>query len=209
MLEAVEKPSVFPLDSTSGFTLPELVLPPTLPTDVNALTALLLTVVQANANMKIAAQDHLIRAEVAYETRLRELYEQIVLMRRRMFGASSENAGQFHLFDEAEVLAATSTEAQDVAPLPASTKAQRPARGKRSPLPPELERIEIIHDVPESERTCDCGTPMVVINRVVSEQLDIIPMQVRVLQHIRLVYGCKASEHAPVTAMLPPQPLPK
>jgi len=209
MLEAVEKPSFFPLDSTSGFTLPELVLPPTLPTDVNALTALLLTVVQANANMKIAAQDHLIRAEVAYETRLRELYEQIVLMRRRMFGASSENAGQFHLFDEAEVLAATSTEAQDVAPLPASTKAQRPARGKRSPLPPELERIEIIHDVPESERTCDCGTPMVVINRVVSEQLDIIPMQVRVLQHIRLVYGCKASEHAPVTAMLPPQPLPK
>ena len=209
MLETVEKPSVFPLDSTSGFTLPELVLPPILPTDVNALTALLLTVVQANANMKIAAQDHLIRAEVAYETRLRELYEQIVLMRRRMFGASSENAGQFHLFDEAEVLAATSTEAQDVAPLPASTKAQKPARGKRGPLPPELERIEIIHDVPESERTCDCGTPMVVINRVVSEQLDIIPMQVRVLQHIRLVYGCKASEHAPVTAMLPPQPLPK
>ncbi len=224
MLETVEKPSVFPLDSTSGFTLPELVLPPILPTDVDALTALLLTVVQANADMKIAAQDRLVRAEMAYETRianaaanaakeyetrLRELYEQIVLMRRRMFGASSESAGQFHLFDEAEVLAATSTEAQDVAPLPASTKAQKPARGKRSPLPPELERVEIIHDVPESERTCDCGTPMVLINRVVSEQLDIIPMQVRVLQHIRLVYGCKASEHAPVTATLPPQPLPK
>jgi transposase len=101
------------------------------------------------------------------------------------------------------------TEAQDVAPLPAPVVAQKTARGKRSPLPPELERIEIIHDVPESERTCDCGTPMVVINRVISEQLDIVPMQVRVLQHIRLVYGCKASEHAPVTAALPPQPLPK
>ena len=84
------------------------------------------------------------------------------------------------------MLAATSTEAQDVAPLPVSApaKAQKPARGKRSPLPPELERVEIIHDVPESERTCDCGTPMVVINRVISEQLDIVPMQVRVLQHI-------------------------
>jgi transposase len=220
MLETVEKPLVSSLKSTSGFTLPELVLPPILPTDVDALTALLLTVVQANANIKIAAQDSLIRAEVAYETRiaiaakgyesrLRELYEQIMLMRRRMFGASSESAGQFHLFDEAEVLAATSTEAQDVAPLPAPVAAPKPARGKRSPLPPELERVEIIHDVSESERTCDCGTPMVVINRVVSEQLDIIPMQVRVLQHIRLVYGCKASEHAPVTAALPPQPLPK
>lgn len=220
MLETVEKPSVSPLNSTAGFTLPELVLPPILPTDVGALTALLLTVVQANANIKIAAQDSLMRAEVAYETRvaiaakeyetrLRELYEQIILMRRRMFGASSESAGQFHLFDEAEVLAATSTEAQDVAPLPAQAKPPAPARGKRGPLPPELERVEIVHDVPESERICDCGTPMVVINRVVSEQLDIVPMQVRVLQHIRLVYGCKAGEHAPVTAKLPPQPLPK
>ncbi len=198
MLEAVEKPSVFPLNSTSGFTLPELVLPPILPTDVDALTVLLHSLIKSHDDVKLAALSH-----------INFLHEQIVLSRRRMFGASSERAGQFHLFDEAEVLAATSTEAQDVAPLPASAKAPKPARGKRSLLPPELERIEIIHDVPESERTCDCGTPMVVINLVISEQLDIVPMQVRVLQHTRLVYGCKASEHAPVTAALPPQPLPK
>ena len=60
--------------------------------------------------------------------------------------------------------------------------------------------FRIIHDVPEAPRLCECGTPRVVINRVISEQLDIVPMQVRVLQHIRLVYGCAASEHAPVTA---------
>ena len=198
MLETVEKPAVFPLNSTSGFTLPELVLPPILPTDVDTLTALLHSLIKSHDDVKLAALSH-----------ISFLHEQIVLARRRMFGPSAESAGQFHLFDEAEVLAATSTEAQDVAQLPTPAKAQKPARGKRSPLPPELERVEIIHDVPESERICDCGTPMVVINRVISEQLDIVPMQVRVLQHIRLVYGCKASEHAPVTAMLPPQPLPK
>ena len=194
MLKAHEKSSVLPLDYRSRANLPEFTLPDVLPTDPAALTALLIAAV----NAKIAFAEH-----VTY------LYEQIALARRRMFGPSTESAGQFHLFDEAEVLAATSTEAQDVAPLPTPAKSQKPARGKRSPLPPELERVEIIHDVPESERVCDCGTAMVVINRVVSEQLDIIPMQVRVLQHIRLVYGCKASEHAPVTAMLPPQPLPK
>jgi transposase len=198
MLETVAKPAVFPVNSTSGFTLPELALPSILPTDVDALTALLHSVIKSHDDVKFAALGH-----------INFLHEQIVLSRRRMFGASSESAGQFHLFDEAEMLAATSTEAQDVAPLPTSAKVQKPARGKRSPLPPELERIEIIHDVPESERICDCGTPMVVINRVISEQLDIVPMRVRVLQHIRLVYGCKASEHAPVTAKLPPQPLPK
>ena len=197
MLETVEKPSVFPLNSTSGFTLPALVLPPILPTDVDALTALLHSLIKSHDDVKLAALSH-----------INFLHEQIVLSRRRMFGPSAESSAQARLFDEAEVLAATSTEAQDVVPLSAA-KAQKPARGKRSPLPPELERVEIVHDVPESERICDCGTPMVVINRVISEQLDIVPMRVRVLQHIRLVYGCKASEHAPVTAKLPPQPLPK
>ncbi len=62
---------------------------------------------------------------------------------------------------------------------------------------------------PKRNRLCACGTPRVVINRVVSEQLDLIPMRVRVLQHIRWVYGCAESCHAPVTAALPPQPLPK
>ena len=220
MLKTHEKSSVLPPDLTSKPVLPEFVLPPVLPVDPAALTVLLLASIKAQAEIKNAAQDHLNRAEAAYETRvaiaakeyetrLRELYEQIALARRRMFGASSESAGQFHLFDEAEVLAATSTEVQDIAPLSAPVAAPKPARGKRSPLPPELERVEIIHDVPEAERTCGCGTPMVLIGQDVSEQLDIIPMRVRVLQHTRNRYGCPNSVHAPVTAALPPQPLPK
>lgn len=66
----------------------------------------------------------------------------------------------------------------------------------------------MVHDVPEHERTCPCGTPMVEIGQDVSEQLDIVPMQVRVLRHIRKRYGCPGSVHAPVTAALPRQPLP-
>ena len=214
MLKTVEKTSVLPPGFPSRSSLPDFVLPDVLPTDAIALTDLLI----ASVNSKVAAYEHIAltekhiaHAEAAFETRLRELYEQITLARRRMFGTSTESAGQFHLFNEAEVLAATSTKAQDVAPLPAPapTKAHQPARGKRRPLPAALERLEIIHDVPESERLCECGTPRVVINRVISEQLDIIPMQVRVRQHIRLVYGCAESCHAPVTAALPPHPLPK
>ena len=224
MLKTHDKSSVLPLDYRSRANLPEFTLPDVLPTDPAALTALLIASVNATA----AAHEHITHAEKyialaeaafeartaiaakEYEARLRELYEQIALARRRMFGPSSESAGQFHLFDEAEVLAATSTEAQDVAPLPPQTQApQKKARGKRGPLPPELERVEIIHDVPEVKRTCPCGTPMVLIGQEVSEQLDIIPMQVRVLRHVRPTYGCPSSVHAPVTAAMPPQPLPK
>ena len=79
-------------------------------------------------------------------------------------------------------LALASTEEQDIAPIPevkkepATGAGRKPPRGKRAPLPAELERVEVLHDVPESERLCPCGTPMVVIGQDVSEQLDIVPL---------------------------------
>ena len=198
MRETTEMPSILP----QGFTLPELVLPAVLPTDVAGLTTLLHSVIQTHCESNQKARDY-----------ISHLFEQFLLARRSMFGSSSEQlSAQGRLFDEAEALAAGTTEEQDIAPIssePATPEVKdKPARGKRGALPPELERIEIVHDVPESERSC-CGTPMVVIGQDVSEQLDIVPMQVRVLRHIRLRYGCPTSTHAPVTAQLPPQVLPK
>lgn len=104
-------------------------------------------------------------------------------------------------------MAEASTDAQDIAPLPTALgdgkSSPKSTRGKRGSLSAELQRVEIIHDVPEAERTCPCGTPMVEIGQDISEQLDIVPMQVRVLRHIRKRYGCPGSLHAPVTAPLP------
>lgn len=198
MPEASKNPSILP----QGFTLPEITLPAVLPTDAAALTALLHSVLQKHDASNLKALNY-----ISY------LFEQFLLARHRMFGSSSEqSSAQGRLFDEAEVLAEGSTGAQDIAPIlaqPAALESKdKPARGKRGPLPPELERVEIVHDVPESGRSC-CGAPMVVIGQDVSEQLDIVPMQVRVLRHIRLRYGCTTSTHAPVTAQLPPQALPK
>ena len=50
---------------------------------------------------------------------------------------------------------------------------------------------------------------MVEIGRDVSEPIDIVPMQLGVLRNIRKRYNCLGSVHAPVTAALPPQRLPK
>jgi len=147
------------------------------------------------------------------------LIEQMALARHRQFGVSSEQMpGQARLFDEAEVLAQATTDAQDIAPVPApsapsvtenSPPALKKNRGKRRPLAADLQRVDVVHDVPEDQRICPCGTPMVEIGEEVSEQLDIVPMQIRVLRHIRKRYGCPNSAHAPVSAALPPQPLPK
>lgn len=152
------------------YTLPEVTLPAVFPEegDTAAWVALLQAQHQAHAEAMQQAMGH-----------IQHLLEQFILMRHKQFGVSSEHLGQGRLFDEAEVLAAPTTEAQDVAPIspetPASSAATTPkakARGKRMPLPSELPRVDIVHDVPEAERTCPCGTPMVVIGQQVSEQLD-------------------------------------
>ena len=118
------------------------------------------------------------------------------------------------MFDEADAVAIGASEADDTVALPAPTQPQpEPAthkpRGKRKPLPAELPRVDIIHELPAAERTCSCGTPMVEIGEDISEQLDIVPMQIRVLRHIRKRYGCPAGQHAPVSAPAPAQVLPK
>ena len=236
MFEALKKPAL--LDQQPS--VKPFVLPSVLPTDVESLTALLLVANQAN----LQAQDFIIEYRTEAATYINEshlnaqnyinhLFEQILLARRRMFGSSSEQSSlQSRLFDEAELLALQSVDGSvddmtdgsaDLAPIPAADVSapavdKKPvARGKRAPLPAQLERVEIVHDVPQADRTCPCGTPMVVIGQDVSEQLDIVPMQIRVLRHIRLRYGCSSNSHssdqtitqAPITAQLPPQPLPK
>lgn len=160
--------------------------------------------------------------ETALAVRVQELYEQIALARRRMFGRSSEALGtdqlRLGLFNEPEALLPGTTEVDDHIELPpqqetgskpADKQPAKRARGKRKALPPELPRIDVIHDLPESERLCACGTPMVEIGQEVSEQLDIIPMQIRVIRHVRKRYACPDKAQAPVIAPKPPQVLPK
>jgi transposase len=53
--------------------------------------------------------------------------------------------------------------------------------------------------------TCDCGCRKQAIGEETSEQLETIPMQIRVIRHIRKVYACKGCETAPVTADRPVQ----
>ena len=112
------------------------------------------------------------------------------MARHRPFRASSEQlAGHAGLFDQAKVLA----QGDDRAPPPAEGAPDtdvfkqpiRPSRGKRGPWPAHRQRIDVIHGVTDDQHRCPCGTPMVEIGGDISEHLDSVPMQVRVLRHIR------------------------
>jgi transposase len=226
LFEAPKTPNS-PLKKVFEEAAKTFVLPSVLPHEVGALQSLL--VAQQKVVQTLHQEAQTMRAEMqtirdeahAYVIRM---LEQATLARQRMFGSSSEQmSAQSRLFDEAEVLAQNSTDAQDTAPIAAedtlstsgdavadaTTPVSKLARGKRAPLASGLPRVDVLHDVPEADRTCPCGAPMVLIGQDISEQLDIVPMQVRVIRNIRNRYGCPGSQHAPVTAPLPAQPLPK
>jgi transposase len=54
--------------------------------------------------------------------------------------------------------------------------------------------IEVIYDLTEAEKVCDCGDHMSRIGEKVCEKLDIIPAKGRVIRHIRYEYACKSCE---------------
>lgn len=143
----------------------------------------------------------------------RVLYEQLRLAIEQRFGPSTEKyrVEQRDLFfNETESLLdaedAGESEAADQGAVPAT----RRARGGRAALPPELPRVEIIHDLPEAQKHCPVdGTPLKLIGQEVSEQLDIIPAKIQVIRHVRLKYACGGCQENVQLAALPPQPLPK
>jgi transposase len=177
-----------------------------LPNDVEALKALVFSLRQTHLEQqaKIQRQTSLID----------QLIEQIKLARHKQFGASSErwSVDQMRLFNEAEAIVDSEggdddqeSDADTIAVL-----AHRRKRGGRKPLPPELPRIEVIHELPESERVCPHdGALLKVIGEVATEQLDIIPAQVRVIRHLRKKYSCPCCDGTIKTAPMPNQPIPK
>jgi len=86
---------------------------------------------------------------------------------------------------------------------------KRKAQGGRKPLPKDLPRKDVIHDISEDQKTCKCGHELHHIGEEVSEQLDVIPAQLQVTRHRRLKYGCKSCEETVLLADMPKQPLPK
>jgi len=141
-----------------------------------------------------------------------ELLEQeLALAKQRHFGRKSEkaphDANQYELqFDEAqppenqaEIIAA-----DEAIAVPAHIR-KKPGR---KPLPKDLPRTQVIHDLADADKICGCGCTLTQIGQETSEQLDIIPQKVVVIEHIKYKYVCKQCETA-TTARIAPQPIPK
>jgi transposase len=96
------------------------------------------------------------------------------------------------LFNEAEVTAKAPPPAEDEdAGGEITVPEHKRKKSGRKPIPDNLPRVRVEHDIPEAEKLCPCGSgeerPR--IGEVITEQYDIIPAQMQVLEHVRFKYG--------------------
>ncbi len=158
-----------------------------LPDDIEALKAIILAQQKQNARLEAL----------------------VAAFRQAMFGRKSEkiDPDQFELALEDVEAGIAQVEAEGEAnPLVTPTQTSKPRKTNRGSLPRHLPRIE---EVIEPESTiCTCGCERHVIGEDVSERLDIVPAQFRVIVTRRPKYACRSCEDGIVQAPAPAHLIP-
>lgn len=141
-------------------------------------------------------------AERTESERLRQIIKEF---RRHRFGRRAETLPEDQLqlaLEEAEqVAAADQAASEQKAPAERKVRAAR-RRANRGALPAHLPRIETVIDVPSTACPC-CSGALHRIGEDVSERLDIVPAQFRVLVVRRPKYACRACTDVVVQAPAP------
>ena len=133
--------------------------------------------------------------------RITKMEHQLEELLRRVYGRSAErlDPNQMVLFEN--LLAQLQAEAAPApAPEPPAAPPAAPTATKghgRRRLPADLPRERIVHDLAEADKPCPCcGKLRELIGKETSEQLDYVPAKLRVIEHVRLKYVCRACEAA-------------
>jgi len=172
-----------------------------LPDDVATLKALVLAGQAAQLAAEAKARN--LEAEVRARTLLIEQMKfTIAKLKHEQYGPSSERASvleqlELELADleedasEAEADAQLSAERAKAAKMDVQPFERR--RPARRPLPEDLLRERVVHPAPTN---CSCcgGDRLRKIGEDVTETLELVPRQWKVIQHVREKFSCRACE---------------
>jgi transposase len=165
-----------------------------------------------NARLKARLAETEAALAEALEAR-RRLESLVAELRRERFGARSEKLDpeQFNLpLEDIEVAQGILEAAQEKAQRAlkaAPNPAPRPSNRNRGHLPQHLPRIERVIEPQSTLCPCGCGE-MAKIGEDVSERLDLVPAQLRVLVTRRPRYACRRCSGAVVQAHAPEHVVP-
>jgi transposase len=146
---------------------------------------------------------------IVYKERYIRLLEEFKLERSRHYCSSSEkNIYQSDLFDESgvEIEGELKDQLDDTVDVDSYQRKKHPIR---RPIPKDMPREVIIHDIAEHEKLCGCGAQLVCIGEVISEQIKYTPAKLSVVQHVRPKYACKPCQDNVKIAQMPSLLLPK
>jgi transposase len=157
-----------------------------LPDDVETLKAMLLAERQAYG-AKVRDQALVIE----------QLKHQIAQLRHERFGQSSERRAlldqlELQLFELEEAQAETETTEEIAAPQSVTVPSFERRKPSRRPLPEHLPRERVIYPMPQA---CPCcGGALHKLGEDVTETLELVPRQWKVIQHVREKHSCRSCE---------------
>jgi transposase len=167
-----------------------------LPEDVETLKAMLLAERSARRTAEAQAHERALQIE--------KLKHTIAKLRHERFGQSAERRT---LLDQLELqlveLEEDQAQSETVAETVVETATVQPFQRRkpvRRPLPDHLPRERVVYPVPPA---CPCcGGGLRNLGEDVTETLELVPRQWKVIQHVREKYSCRACE----TITHPPAP---
>jgi transposase len=157
-----------------------------LPDDVETLKAMLLAERQAYG-AKVRDQALLIE----------QLKHQIARLRHERFGQSSERRAlldqlELQLFELQEAQAEAETAEEIAAPQSVTVPSFERRKPSRRPLPEHLPRERVVYPMPQA---CPCcGGALHKLGEDVTETLELVPRQWKVIQHVREKHSCRSCE---------------
>lgn len=130
-----------------------------------------------------------------FKNKYNYLLEQIRLMKQRQFAKKTEQnsslAQKNLIFDDVEP---EEKEVEESATETISYTRQKKQVGRRIDTS-KLPREQIVHDLSAEEKKCaTCSKELEKIGEDTSEQLEYIPAQLKVIEHIRPKYTCRCCE---------------
>ena len=145
------------------------------------------------------------------DAQIHELLEAYNAKLAKEYGKKSEKMpGADEVFNEAE----ETLDEHDKVLLAGDTSVKK-KKAKRTPLPEQFPRVEVVVDLDDSQKVCDCcQSPLHEIGESSSEALEFVPAHIKVIKTIRPKYACRQCEREGIegvvkTAPMPTTPIPK
>lgn len=169
---------------------------------------------QEKINTLESSNDNLKSENIELSNKVDLLNHELSILKNALYGKKSEkkaavlsNHPNFldQLFNEAEDTA-NEDMCEDEIEITVSDYQRKKGR---KPLPKNLPRKQVIHDLEEGRKICHCGCMMVKIDEETSEQLDYIPAKIQILEHVRYKYACRECSENVQIAPAPVKPIDK